>query len=77
MQRKMGRRRGVVLEGRDIGTVVFPRAEIKFYLDASPGERARRRFEELRSKGLAARFEETWRRLSRGTVTTCRGPSRR
>ena len=59
MQRKMGRRGGVVLEGRDIGTVVFPRAEIKFYLDASPGERARRRFEELRRKGLAVRFEET------------------
>jgi cytidylate kinase len=59
MQREMGRRGGVVLEGRDIGTVVFPRAEIKFYLDASPEERARRRFEELRRKGLAVRFEET------------------
>jgi cytidylate kinase len=59
MQREMGGPGGVVLEGRDIGTVVFPDAEIKFYLDASPEERARRRFEELRKKGLPVRFEET------------------
>jgi cytidylate kinase len=42
-QREMGRRGGVVMEGRDIGTVVFPQAGIKIYLDASPEERARRR----------------------------------
>jgi cytidylate kinase len=42
-QREMGARGGVVMEGRDIGTVVFPRAEVKVYLDASPEERARRR----------------------------------
>ena len=42
-QREMGARGGVVMEGRDIGTVVFPRAEVKVYLDATPEERARRR----------------------------------
>lgn len=42
-QRAMGERGGVVMEGRDIGTVVFPQAELKIYLDASPEERARRR----------------------------------
>jgi len=42
-QREMGDRGGVVMEGRDIGTVVFPRADVKVYLDASPEERARRR----------------------------------
>lgn len=42
-QREMGRDGGVVMEGRDIGTVVFPKADVKIYLDASPEERARRR----------------------------------
>jgi len=59
MQRKMGGEGGVVLEGRDIGTVVFPNAEVKFYLDADPNERARRRFEELIGKGIPVSFEET------------------
>ena len=53
LQRKMGMRGGVVLEGRDIGTVVFPEAEAKFYLDADPDERARRRYEELAARGEA------------------------
>lgn len=51
-QREMGRCGGVVLEGRDTGTVVFPDAEIKFYLDADPKERGRRRFKELQEKGF-------------------------
>ena len=51
LQREMGSKGGVVAEGRDIGTVVFPNAEVKIYLDASSPERARRRFEELRSRG--------------------------
>jgi cytidylate kinase len=50
-QREMGRDGQVVLDGRDIGTAVFPDAEVKFFLDASPGERAKRRLEELRSAG--------------------------
>lgn len=58
-QQQMGRRGGVVLEGRDIGTVVFPDAEIKFYLSASVEERARRRFEELTLKGEVVTLAET------------------
>ena len=52
LQRAMGRQGGVVLEGRDIGTVVFPEARAKFYLDADVHERARRRHEELKAKGI-------------------------
>jgi cytidylate kinase len=51
IQRAMGAGKSVVLEGRDMGTVVFPDAEMKFFLDAESGLRARRRFEELRAKG--------------------------
>jgi cytidylate kinase len=50
-QREMGMVGGVVLEGRDIGTVVFPDAEVKFFLTASVEERSRRRYQELRAKG--------------------------
>lgn len=49
---------GAVLEGRDIGTVVFPDADAKFFLTASPEERARRRHAELRAKGDGSSFEE-------------------
>jgi cytidylate kinase len=59
MQREMGEGGGVVLEGRDTGTVVFPSADVKFYLDAQPEERARRRYEELIGKGVNVNFEET------------------
>jgi len=58
-QREMGRIGGVVLEGRDIGTVVFPDADLKFYLTASPEERGRRRFAELAAKGERVTLEET------------------
>ena len=58
-QQLMGRRGGVVLEGRDIGTVVFPDAEIKFYLSASVEERARRRYEELTAKGEPVTLADT------------------
>ena len=54
LQRRAGEHGGVVLDGRDIGTVVFPDAEVKFYLDASPGERAQRRCQQLARQGLAA-----------------------
>jgi CMP/dCMP kinase len=50
-QRAIGERTSVVMEGRDIGTVVFPNAEVKIYLDAQLTERVHRRFEELRAKG--------------------------
>jgi cytidylate kinase len=59
MQRQAGRAGGVVLEGRDIGTVVFPDAEVKFFLTARPEVRARRRFDELVAKGARVSFEET------------------
>jgi CMP/dCMP kinase len=58
-QREMGRGGGVVLEGRDIGTVVFPDAEIKFYLDADLEERGRRRFKELVEKGMEVDLNDT------------------
>jgi cytidylate kinase len=50
-QRAMGERTSVVMEGRDIGTVVFPDADVKIFLDADPEERVRRRFRESRAKG--------------------------
>lgn len=59
IQRQAGRAGGVVLEGRDIGTVVFPDAELKFFLTADADIRARRRFEELTAKGQTVTFEAT------------------
>ncbi len=50
LQRELGAQGGVIAEGRDVGTVVFPNTRAKFYLDASLSERARRRYEELREK---------------------------
>jgi cytidylate kinase len=52
-QRELGERTSVVMEGRDIGTVVFPNADVKIFLDADPDERVRRRFEEGKLKGEA------------------------
>ena len=63
MQREMGDEGGVILEGRDIGTVVFPDAEVKFYLDAEGDERARRRFDEMVEKGVKVDFKETQEEL--------------
>jgi cytidylate kinase len=59
MQRREGAEGGVVLEGRDIGTVVFPDAEAKFFLTASAEIRARRRYEELVERGRADSYEST------------------
>jgi cytidylate kinase len=61
LQRKMGARGGVVLDGRDIGTVVFPDAELKFFLSASAEERGKRRFLELAAKGEQVTLEDTIR----------------
>lgn len=58
LQRQMGNAGGVVLEGRDIGTVVFPNADVKFYLTATVDSRARRRMVELEEKGIYLDFEE-------------------
>ncbi|MGB5809272.1 MAG: (d)CMP kinase [Polyangiales bacterium] len=58
IQRELGRDGGVVLEGRDIGTVVFPDAEVKLFLTASAEERARRRVNDLQTRGIKADPEE-------------------
>jgi CMP/dCMP kinase len=63
LQRAFGRRGNVVAEGRDIGTVVFPDAEVKIYLEASAEERARRRVEELRKTGRQVSLDETLREM--------------
>ena len=58
-QQEIGRERGnLVTEGRDQGTIVFPHAELKFYLDASPAERARRRVSQLRHRGEIVDYQE-------------------
>jgi len=64
LQRALGQRGSVVAEGRDIGTVVFPNAEVKIYLDASVQERARRRVEELRNAGRQVSLDETLREMT-------------
>ncbi|HSV93311.1 MAG TPA: (d)CMP kinase [Desulfobacterales bacterium] len=61
VQRALGRERAAVFEGRDMGTVVFPEADVKFFLSASEPARARRRFDELRAKGGSASLEEVER----------------
>lgn len=57
-QQAMGEQKGIVMDGRDIGTVVFPNAELKLFLTASPEVRAERRFKELQAKGEQPVFEE-------------------
>ena len=58
LQREMGVSKDIVMEGRDIGTVVFPNADVKIYLDATPEERARRRFKQNQEKGINSNYEE-------------------
>ena len=57
-QQEMGRAKGIVMDGRDIGTTVFPDAELKIFVTASPEIRAERRYNELKEKGQAADYEE-------------------
>jgi len=59
LQRDMGQQGGVVLEGRDIGTVVFPDADIKFFLSATARERGQRRYDELQAKSVDVDLEQT------------------
>jgi cytidylate kinase len=59
LQRALAKDGGVVMEGRDIGTVVFPQADVKFYLDADTRVRGERRFKELRAKGLDVDLQTT------------------
>lgn len=58
MQQAMGSEKGIVMDGRDIGTVVFPDAELKIFVDASAETRAQRRFKEMLEKGSAVSFED-------------------
>ena len=57
-QQKMGEDKGIVMDGRDVGTVVFPNAELKIFVTASAEVRAQRRYDELKAKGMEADFEE-------------------
>ena len=57
-QQEMGKGKGIVMDGRDIGTVVFPKAELKVFMTASSETRAQRRFDELQEKGQIVSFEE-------------------
>lgn len=57
-QRENGKNKGIVMDGRDIGTVVFPDAELKIFMTASPEIRAQRRYQELKEKGLEVEFDE-------------------
>jgi CMP/dCMP kinase len=62
-QREMGRDGGVVMDGRDIGTAVFPDADVKFYVDAHPRQRAARRQEELAQRGVASDLDTIEREI--------------
>ena len=58
LQQEMGQAKGIVMDGRDIGTAVFPDAELKIFVTASPQIRAQRRYDELKAKGQPASYEE-------------------
>lgn len=64
-QQAMGKEKGIVMDGRDIGTIVFPDAELKIFVTASPEIRARRRMDELIAKGEKASFEEVLANLQK------------
>ncbi len=75
-QQAMGLKKGIVMDGRDIGTVVFPQAELKFFMTASPEVRAKRRFDELRSKNQNITLEEVLHNLQeRDRIDTGRADS--
>jgi len=63
LQRKMGRQKGIVMDGRDIGTVVFPKAELKIFMTAAQEIRANRRYKELLEKGENVRYNEVLRNV--------------
>ena len=62
-QRQMGLEKGVVMDGRDIGTTVFPDAELKIFVTASPEVRAQRRYDELKAKGADADYDAVLRNV--------------
>jgi cytidylate kinase len=75
-QREMGKQRGVIMDGRDIGTVVFPDAEVKIFMTASDEVRAQRRMKELLEKDMQADYEEILHNLKeRDTIDSSRADS--
>jgi len=75
-QRALGIKKGVVMDGRDIGTVVFPKAEVKLFLTADPEVRAHRRYKELISKGVSVTLNEVKHNLKeRDRIDTTRTDS--
>ncbi|PKP25986.1 MAG: cytidylate kinase [Bacteroidetes bacterium HGW-Bacteroidetes-2] len=75
-QHKIGKQKGVVMDGRDIGTVVFPQAELKIFLNAAPQERARRRYKEYIDNGAKVTFEEILKNvMERDRIDTTRKDS--
>lgn len=73
LQQAFGKERGIVMDGRDIGTTVFPDAELKVFVCASPEERARRRLKEMRQKGEDVTYEEVYRNVvDRDRIDTSR-----
>lgn len=65
LQQAMGKEKGIVMDGRDIGTVVFPDAELKVFVTARPEVRAQRRLDELQAKGEEASFEEVLKNIEK------------
>ncbi len=75
-QQEMGREKGIVMDGRDIGTVVFPQAELKIFITADPTTRANRRLEELKEKGQNTTYDEVLANLAkRDHIDTTRADS--
>ena len=75
-QQEMGKSKGIVMDGRDIGTVVFPNAELKIFMTASPETRAQRRFDELQAKGDTVTYEEIFKNVQeRDYIDTHRSDS--
>lgn len=62
-QKHMGEKKGVVMDGRDIGTVVFPNAELKIFMNSAPGVRAQRRFKELIELGQQVTYEDVYKNV--------------
>jgi cytidylate kinase len=78
-QQAMGKDKGIVMDGRDIGTMVFPEAELKIFVTASPEIRAQRRVDEMRAKGEEASFEEVLANIKQRDLidsTRAEGPLR-
>ena len=78
LQQQMGREKGIVMDGRDIGTTVFPDAELKIFVTASPEIRAQRRYDELQAKGEKGSYEEILENVKeRDRIDTSRAVSPR